>query len=108
MSEQPQVKLPDMCQRHQAELVRAAKYKQSDAWRALIIVAQLALFQGATVTDSVYKKIEGQIERISELGCLACRLPHRWQKILRASRSREIGDIKALGESWVFAAKKPE
>lgn len=105
MSENLQFQLPNMCDRHQSRLVRAAKYSRSDPWQSLVVCAQIALFQGLTVTPSAQKKLDGDLTRIGELGCLACRLPGRFDSILRtATKSRDLGEIKALGESWVKSA----
>lgn len=96
----PQIMLAPLCQRHAAEIVRRAKYSQSDKWRVLIVMAQIALFQGATATPSVQKRIEGNVERIEELGCLGCRLPNKWEQVVQAAKV-SLPAVKALGESWV-------
>lgn len=103
-----EVKIPQMCQRHQARLVKNAKFAPTDAWRALVIVAQIALFQAAAATPSIQKKLGGKIEKLSELGCLACRLPGRFDTLINVAKSRDVGAIKRLGESWLAAAMKKE
>lgn len=97
----PQVNVPEMCQRHQHKLVHGAGLGPNDVWRVLILVAQIALFQGATATPSVHKRLEGNIENITKLGCLACRLPGKFELILR--KGADFTAIKAMGESWVNA-----
>jgi hypothetical protein len=105
---QLRIVLPDMCQRHQSLLVRQAGISPSGPWRALIIMAQMALFQGATADPSLHARIDGDLSRLGEVGCLACFKPDRFGEIVEAAKSREPGAIKALGESWVKAVLPPE
>jgi hypothetical protein len=96
--------VPDMCQKHQSLLVHQAGYKESDPWRALVIISQVALFQAATCDDKTHKVIAGDIGRIGELGCLACYKPDAFGEVVEAAKSHELGAIKALGERWLKAA----
>lgn len=102
---EPQVMLAPFCERHRFELVKRARYGQSDPWRVLIVMAQIAMFQGATATPSVHKRVSGDVEKIEELGCLACRLPHKWDHLLDAAKD-SLTKVKSLGESWVRAANE--
>jgi hypothetical protein len=104
----PQVELPQMCAKHQSLLVMQAKYKESDPWRALIIMAQVALFQGAVVDPATWDKVEGDVLKLKALGCLACYKPDRFGEIVEEAKKKELGAIKALGDSWVEAAKAQE
>lgn len=104
--EKPLITLPQLCPKHQTQLVKDTKYGPNDAWRALMIASQIALFQAGSVTVSVQKKLDGNIELMSTLGCLACRLPHRFEQIIREGRSHDLGKIKNLGERWVKEAKE--
>lgn len=97
----PQIVLPELCKTHQVLLVHQAGYKETDPWRALIIATQIALFQGATADPSTHERIGGLIERLPELGCLACYKPDKFGEIVEAAKSHDIGEIKKLGESWL-------
>jgi len=101
MSDHPYIELPPLCDRHAARLVKETGYGPNDTWRALMIATQIALFQAATVTPSVQRKLKGKIEGMTDLGCLACRLPGRFQKIIQTAKGRDLGEIKKLGEGWI-------
>ena len=102
MSDAP-IMMPDMCQKHQYLLVHQAGYKRTDPWQALIIMSNIALFQAATTDDRLYKKMGGDVRKITTLGCLACQKPDAFGEIVEAAKSNEVGAIKALGEKWVNA-----
>lgn len=100
--DKPTIELPQMCRTHQSLLVHQAGYSREDPWLALIIMAQIALFQGCTADDSFREKIEGDLGRIGEVGCLACFKPDRFGEIVEAAKDRnDRGAIKRLGESWL-------
>lgn len=101
MEKQPLITLPTMCNKHQQLLVSQAKYSKTDAWQALIVVSQLALFQAATADEKTHKKIGDDITKISEFGCLACYKPDAFGSIVEVAKSHDLGKIKSLGESWV-------
>lgn len=101
MSDKPTIHVPDMCKTHQSLLVHQAKYSRQDPWRALIVMAQIALFQAATADDYFYERVGGDIRRIGEVGCLACFKPDAFGEIVEAAKSHDPGAIKALGESWL-------
>jgi hypothetical protein len=103
--ERPVIRVPDLCYKHYYELVHTAKFTKTDPWGALTVIANAAMFQGATATQTVWNKLEGDVTRITELGCLACRLPHRFKKVLEVAKTRDLGKIKELGEKWVNEAK---
>lgn len=105
MSDQP-VMVADMCQKHQYLLVHQAGYRPEDTWRALIIVAQIALFQAATCDEQTHRRTGGDIKRVSELGCLACYKPDAFGEIVEAAKSHDLKDIKVLGERWIEAARR--
>lgn len=98
----------DMCKKHQWLLVTQARYRESDPWRALVVAAQITLFQAATCDPKTHERIGDDIRKIGSLGCLACYEPDAFGEIVEAAKSRELGKIKALGERWVEAARKPE
>lgn len=96
------ISVSDMCKLHQSLLVHQAQYSRDDAWRALICMAQIALFQAATVDPHFHELIGGNINRASEVGCLACFKPDAFGEIVEAAKNkRDMGAIKRLGESWV-------
>ena len=67
----------------------------------MIIAAQIALFQAATHDPKTHDRIGGLIERLPELGCLACYKPDAFGEIVEAAKTHDLGAIKALGESWL-------
>lgn len=98
----PQVKIDALCQRHAAALVGHLRFRKDDPWRALTIVAHIALFQGhvAQIKDDPV-----HLPSLSNLGCLACRHPDLFEAIIDAAQKvpldQRIAAIKALGERWV-------
>jgi hypothetical protein len=105
MTDQPQIMVADMCQKHQWLLCQQAGFKESDPWRALVIVSQIALFQAATCDDETHKRLDGDVTRIGELGCLACYKPDAFGEVVEAATIKELGNIKALGEGWLKRAQ---
>jgi len=104
--DQPLIEPSHMCQLHQRLLVQQAGYSEQDTWRALIIVSQIVLFQGATCDPATHEKLGGDITRIRELGCLACYKPDRFGEIVEAAKTHDLGVIKALGLRWIAEAEK--
>lgn len=103
------ITLAPMCETHRVLLVRQCGYRPQDTWRALEIATQVALFQGATADPKVRAETGGVVEKISELGCLACRKPDLFgelvDKVQRTfPRTSHLAAIKALGEGWVATA----
>lgn len=101
MTENPQITLPDMCDKHQSLLVHQAGYTDNDPWRALIIVSQVALFQAATCDPKTHKRLENEITNINRLGCLACYKPDAFGEVVEAAKQHDLGAIKRLGERWL-------
>src|SRR5262245_32156924 len=64
------INAPPFCERHVSKLVHGAGYTDEDPWRAMVLVAQIVLFQCATTKASIWRKIEGDVNRLAELGCL--------------------------------------
>lgn len=104
MAGDPMITCPNMCQLHQSLLVRQCGFKPSDPWRVLMVMTQIALFQGATADPETHRRTGGDVTRIPELGCLACWKPDRFGEIVDAARTKGMSAIKPLGESWVKAA----
>ncbi|MFI5223864.1 MAG: hypothetical protein ACHQX3_06410 [Nitrospirales bacterium] len=100
-----QIIMPNMCHTHQYVLVAQADYGPCDPWRSLIIAAQIALFQAATVDPLTHAKLDGDVSRIREVGCLACYKPQAFGSIVELATSRDLAVIKALGERWVKEAR---
>lgn len=100
----PQIKVPEMCKKHQSLLVHQAGYSEKEPWRVLIIAAQIALFQAATGDAKTYEKIGEDITKIKSLGCLACYKPDAFGEIVEAGKTKDIGKIKELGERWVSSS----
>ena len=94
-----------MCYKHQWLLVHQAGYSEQDPWQSLIAVAQLALFQ-AVISDSKAQKLTGgEVEKISEFGCLACFKPDAFGEIVEAAKTKDLKNIKDLGDKWVDMAE---
>lgn len=98
------VEVPQFCDRHQAKLVHAAGFKPEDPWRALLIIGTLVMFQGASCHRRIWEKVEGDVARVKELGCLACKLPGLFETLARTAKSKDPGAIKELGERWIREA----
>jgi hypothetical protein len=104
----PQVELPGFCKRHQGIIVRAGRFRETDPWRSLLIVSEMALFQGLSAESEVQERIDGDITRIGELGCLACYDAKKLSELLRVIREgrrwpkgRTLADVKQLGLRWI-------
>lgn len=102
---QPQIVVPEMCRMHQHLLVTQVGIPESGPWRALIVMAQVTLFQAATADPVFYNRIDGDLKRIDEIGCLACFKPDAFGEIVEAAK-KEPGAIKKLGESYVERGSK--
>lgn len=96
-----QITLPELCKTHLSLFVHQARLKDSDPWRAFVIGAQIALFQAATSDPKTHERVGGLVERLSELGCLACYKPDAFGEIVEAAKTHDLGLVKALGEKWV-------
>ena len=101
-----EIKIPEFCYRHAHEIVHSAKFKPDDQWQALLIISNVAMFQGASATPSVWKKIDGDASRFTGLGCLACCLPFKYRAVLTHIRRPQTKDdlltgLKQLGMKWV-------
>lgn len=103
-----QIPIPDMCMTHKTLLVRQCDYGPNDAWIALLIATQAALFQGATADPKVRAETRGNLKNMMSIGCLACRKPDLFGTVIdmvqKSPRTRHISAIKALGERWVAEA----
>lgn len=98
----PRITIPDMCKMHQSLLVHQARYTRDEPWRALIIMAQIVLFQAATGDPEFHKRLGGDVTRAEEIGCLACFKPDAFGAVVEAAKDKsDMGAIKRLGESWV-------
>lgn len=104
--EQPQIVVPDMCQKHQRLLLDQIGIGPDGPWRSALICVQITLFQGATAHPSTYTRLGGDVRRIGELGCLACDRPDVFGEAVQAFQSGGIGAVKALGEQLVADASK--
>jgi hypothetical protein len=102
--ENPRITVPDMCQKHQRLLLDQIGIGPEGPWRAHIIVAQIALFQGTTAHAGTYERIGGDVTRIGELGCLACYRPDTFGAIVQAFQQGGIAAVKQLGERLVEEA----
>lgn len=106
MSEEP-INVPAMCQKHQALLVQQAGIGPEGPWRAVIICANVCLFQMVCCDKAVHERIGGDVHRFSELGCLACLKPDLFREVAEAAKDPNPGAFKALGEKHIEAARAP-
>jgi hypothetical protein len=90
-----------MCDKHQSLLVQQAKYKQTDSWQMLVVVCNIALFQGTTADPKVHEKIGDDISKITSLGCLACYKPDLFGEVVEVAKLHDFKKIKELGEKWI-------
>lgn len=95
-----------MCERHRSLLVHQAQYTEAEPWLALIVCAQIALFQAATCDPQTHERTGGDIAKLSAFGCLACYKPDAFGEIVEAAKSHDLGTVKALGERWVAEARR--
>lgn len=103
----PTIHVPDMCKTHQSLLIHQAGYTIEEPWRAVIVMAQIVLFQAATADPEFHNRTGGDITRTSEIGCLACFKPDAFGEIVEAAKNKEdMGAIKRLGESWVERGRR--
>jgi hypothetical protein len=101
MSETVPIMVADLCRKHLSELINRAGYKETDPWRSLVIMAQIALFQAATADAKTHELIGDDISKIGTLGCLACYKPDAFEEIVDAAKTKEPRAIKELGESFL-------
>lgn len=95
------VQVPNMCDKHQSLLVHQAGFTRLHPWRALIIAAQVSLFQAAMSRPTTHQRLGGDITNLSSLGCLACYQPDSFGQIVEAAKSEGLSAVKKLGERWV-------
>lgn len=97
-----QIKLAEMCLTHRQLLISQLEFFPTDPWQILEIVTQVTLFQSISVDDICYSQLNGNIENVRTLGCMACKKPDIFGKIIEeASKCRKkvdkITTIKNLG-----------
>lgn len=99
--DRPVIEPAPFCKLHQLLLVHQCGFKETDPWRALMIMAQIAIFQGATTDPQLHEKTSGDITKIKEIGCLACFKPDLFGELIEEVNSKGMSAIKSLGESWM-------
>lgn len=97
-----QIKLAEMCLTHRQLLISQLEFFPVDPWQILEIVTQVTLFQSITADNTCCSQLNGNIEDVCTLGCMACRKPDIFGKIIEeASKCRKKVDkitaIKNLG-----------
>lgn len=95
-----QLDIPVMCGYHQSLLIHHARYKVTDPWKILIIATNTALLHAAMNDPRTFKVTRGDLLKIKNLPCLACFKTDAFYRIIDVAKSRDIGKIKELGESW--------
>ena len=104
MSERPTIIVPDMCRKHQWLLLQQVGIGPEGPWRSAVIAAQITLFQGTTAHAATYAVIGDDVQRIGELGCLACYRPDVFGQVVDAFTTGGMAEVKALGERLVAEA----
>ncbi len=102
MPDQKPLEVPQMCARHQSLLVHQVGVPPTGPWRALIVMAQVALFQAVSTDKAAWEQSGGDVTKLSRLGCFACFKPDAFGEIVKTAIKGE--SIKALGERWVKEA----
>lgn len=108
MSERPRITVPDLCPTHLSLFVHGAGLSPTEPWRAFVVGAQIALFQAVTVDLRAHERMGGVITNLPQIGCLACYKPDRFGEIVEVARTKDLGAIKVLGESWISEAQRTE
>lgn len=110
MSEQIRIVIPKLCDTHRKLLVSQCRYGPLSPWRILEIVTNIALFQGASADPKVHAELGGDIEKMTTIGCLACRKPDLFgtliNRVQKTRRSAHFATIKQLGEQWITEGSK--
>lgn len=88
MSEQPQVVIPQMCERHRYDfLARRMKLGPDDLRLAIEVTVQLLLFRIVAADSRILARSEGDANNLSlvlgELGCMACFDPKAYRLAYR-------------------------
>lgn len=99
-----QINVPQLCDKHAALFLRQVGIGPQGPWRSALVAANIALFQGASTLPATYERLEGDITRVSELGCLACYRPDIFGEVVQAFQTDGIRGTKALGERLVAQA----
>lgn len=99
--EKTPIRVPDMCQKHQRLLLDQVGIGEAGPWRVYVIVAQITLFQGTTAHPDTYHRIGRDVQRIGELGCLACFRPDTFGEVVQALKDGGIPAAKALGDRLI-------
>ena len=95
------IDLPSFCPLHQSLLVSQVGIGPEGPWRALLIMANIAMFQGATSDPATHERLGNDIRRLPELGCLACYKPDLFGELVDVVQREGLEAIKSLGERWV-------
>lgn len=96
-----QIEITEMCQKHQALLVKQTGYGPNDPWRGLVITAQVVLFQMCTTDKALHTRSGGDITKFKEFGCLACLHPDYFGEVVEAAKDPDMGAMKRLGDRYV-------
>lgn len=103
------IMVPELCTHHRYRLVHSLKYAESDPWMALVVAANITMFQVMTADEGFQKESGGDIHHIEQLGCLACIKRKEFNQLIDELQSnlrgRHIGVIKAFGERFLEGGK---
>lgn len=92
------IKPKPLCYPCRYKLMHKAKFKQTDPWMALEIMATMVLVQNALVDKKYLIKYGNDVEGINRIECLSCFLPDMMKKIIEAAKGKDLEKVKALGE----------
>lgn len=96
----PKIIIPDMCAKHQSLLVHQCGVPQEGPWRALIMAAQIVLFQGSTAKKQLHEVTGGDITKVTTVGCLGCYSPDVFGEVVAAFQEGGFASVKALGDRY--------
>lgn len=100
----PLIEIRPMCNKHRKQLMEETDHGPNDPWQILEIAASISLFQAATCDPKTHEFIGDDITAISELGCLGCYRPEVLNEIIEAGKTRDIKQVKAVGEKYLAAS----
>ena len=99
--ENKQISIPSFCEYHRSRLVHGAKFREKDPWMALEVASQIAMLQAIMVSNTFHIKFGGDVEKIQNVGCLACFENKTFKQLVKiAKKNKSIKDIKEFGDSF--------
>lgn len=102
---QKPVMIPNLCQKHQRDLVRKLHMSDRDPWRVAMTVTQIMLFTWTTADVGFHRRTEGHTANfnivLAEIGCLACRSHDGFARAIRLIRERGMSHAAAVSRNEI-------